>query len=177
MPPTAFEIPVPDWQTFAQLVAEHGDGSWIFRGVTREEHQLVPAIGRLRKDGLGDTGRHYTPDAEIKCLAMFKRAARPFLPFVPDTELEWLTIAQHYGLRTRLLDWTESPLVAAFFATEAPDRNGAPAIYCSKAPPDATPAEQADPLHAMRDVKTFRAPHLNTRIQVQRSIVTVHPRP
>jgi hypothetical protein len=48
----------------------------------------------------------------------FKQNALLVLRERPGNDFEWLFLMQHYGVPTRLLDWSESPLVAMYFALE-----------------------------------------------------------
>ncbi len=80
-----------------------------FRGVTdADRHTLLPSILR------GDYVKH-----EFQLTKKFRLMA-PGFGITPHTDRidQWLFLMQHHRAPTRLLDWTESPLIAAFFATE-----------------------------------------------------------
>src|SRR5207247_1327002 len=73
-------------------------------------------------------GKRDAIDAETFVVEQFKQRAHLSLPTSrePDTELEWLALIQHHGGPTRLVDFTRSPFVGAFFAIENDDQTGGP---------------------------------------------------
>lgn len=89
--------------------------SYIYRGQAIEEWKLQATLDRQIIKNLKKT-RH---DIKLDHLAEFRKALlgrRGDNPreLIDDNDL-W-AIGQHYGLQTPLLDWTESPFVALFFA-------------------------------------------------------------
>lgn len=106
------------WATFFALDdASAGKPEMLYRGMTDSAFQLIPSIGRDTQAGTsGDIN-----SLEDSLLKEFKRLTVPLLTQIPNSDFEWLFLAQHYGLPTRLLDWTTNPLVALFFASEGHD--------------------------------------------------------
>lgn len=84
----------------------------FFRGQSSKENPLIPSIGRYyipgNEDGLLQFERAIFED--------FKRKYSLFTDVRPANDKEFLFLAQHYGLPTRLLDWTYNPLIALYFA-------------------------------------------------------------
>ncbi|MBK8245404.1 MAG: FRG domain-containing protein [Saprospiraceae bacterium] len=87
-------------------------GHYVFRGVTdSKNYKLIPAIGRVDKEILDSS------NYEKEIIDRFKLRSRSGINLCPNNDWEWLALAQHHGLPTRLLDWTSSPLIALYFAT------------------------------------------------------------
>src|SRR5258707_5128601 len=109
---------IANWQSRTSIAEEFKTENWIFRGVGDARYELMPKIGRpdISKNPSDGSNVGYSPDFEKRCIERFKREARSHMGIEPASHLDWLSIAQHYGLPTRLLDWTESPLMAAYFA-------------------------------------------------------------
>src|SRR5262245_47925455 len=171
-------VEVKNWEQLAtEIRRSEESGPKLNRGVTNfAKHKLVPKIGRpgMRKDPTNGLERAHSEDDEKKLLDLFQRTARPFLHQEPKSDFEWLAIAQHNGAPTRLLDWTQSPLIAAFLAMEKAGTEGQPAVYVLD-PPART--DEADSPFKLSDVRMYLPPHISPRIQAQRGMFTVHPCP
>jgi FRG domain-containing protein len=83
--------------------------TFAYRGVNVHNYPLSNGLMRL--------GKPYGK-LEENLIKQFKKYAHDNV-VERDTEWHWVSIAQHHGLPTRLLDWTYSPFVALHFATSS----------------------------------------------------------
>jgi hypothetical protein len=138
----------------------------LFRGQS-EDWNLFPKIARLwlNKDVL---------EAERLMLQELKRQAVPFLQYEPADDWDWLALAQHHGMATRLLDWTANPIAALWFAVQRPAAHGEPGVVWVFEPhQDDYPVTGSSPFSGSR-TSVFRPRHITRRITAQSGWFTVH---
>ncbi len=161
-------LTIKSFQEFLEFVKSSEDRATIFRGVTDENYELMPSIGRRQFKGSLET-------RERRIFKLFKESSIPFLDRLPSNDWEWLALGQHHGLPTRLLDWTTNPLVAAYFAVEK-KHAGNSAIYVRFRSATVDTEKYADPF-AIHKVLRYRPPHVSDRIIAQGGLFTVHNQP
>ncbi len=98
---------------------------WIFRGVKKSEWTLKTHFERETEKH--ELNSYYHNTCESNIITAFQRQAKQYLQNLPDNHefIDWLALIQHYGGPTRLLDFTYSFYVAAFFALQNSDSEAA----------------------------------------------------
>jgi len=171
-----FPSPICSWADLASLIEQCSDTKFIFRGEPNASYTLKPRAGRFDTRPGAPLKVPYDRVKEEEAFELFKRQARPYIGHTPASNLEWLAIAQHHDMPTRLLDWTESLLVAAYFATERAGTLGDAVIYAVRGL-RRVPKSQEDLPFRLRTAGVYRPPPITPRIPAQRSVFTIHPDP
>jgi len=121
-------VHVNNWTKFEEAVSSKLYREWIFRGHSNLEWKLESSFYRLFIDmqAIFKAARARSTifkkdEHEKALLEQFKSNAHLYLSTLPkrNNNLEWFSLMQHYGTPTRMLDFTFSPYVAAYFAFES----------------------------------------------------------
>ena len=106
---------VKDFELFLGQLSSASPRLRIYRGQA-SDWPLLPQVARV-------FSRETIPAIEHKLHAAFTDESKPFVGQPPNNLWDWLALAQHHGISTRLLDWTLDPFIALWFAVRTPPRD------------------------------------------------------
>lgn len=158
---------------FALIESQPAGLRHIFRGQSDASWPLVPSLYRTRPDIVGGTLEENFGVYEWSGISRFFDEALLYLPNIRRSPTDDRILAQHFGVPTRLLDWSFDPMIALFFAVERRQDNVDAAVYML------LPSGMMDPESIsnanMYPALAIRPPAIDRRIPAQKSVFTWHP--
>ncbi|MFZ6009046.1 MAG: FRG domain-containing protein [Bacteroidota bacterium] len=141
----------------------------LYRGQTLDK-TLLPKIARYDLPDVEETEREMIED--------FQRRSIHLIDYQPGNSWDWLALAQHHGMATRLLDWTENPLIALWFSMspKLEDMNvDYSVVWGFNAPKEdiVISTDDKDPFKG-GVTKIFKPNHITKRISAQFGWFTIH---
>lgn len=176
-------IQINSFQQFLEQIEKYNMGHPIFRGCSRSDYELITKFGRsiIENERYRKLNSEYTYvvdyASELSIIQKFKDLAPAHLNTLPNNEWEWLSLAQHYGLPTRLLDWTENPLVALYFCLNRNHADFDGAVYVIRECFEISKAEIGKSPYSIEEVVLYEPRHTTPRISAQSGLFTAHKNP
>lgn len=160
-------------KSFEDLIEKIGEPKnrfyYIYRGQSNSSWNLVPKLGRP------PLWKYFSkPKNEKNIFESWKRYGIQYFKNKPEDDWDWLALAQHHGLATRLLDWSKNPLTALFFATYE-NRKTEAALFSYRPQKIENPDTKA-PFN-IKKVLSFFPKGNSGRIVNQRGLFTISPNP
>jgi hypothetical protein len=157
--------------------SEGNNVEFLFRG-QRCDKPLLPKLARLNKERKLKLDINKT---ELLMMNEFRRQSVILSEWKPDNEWDLLALAQHHGLPTRLLDWTQDALSALWFAVRKPpiidnkgkNQNGVVWVFKPEQSDYDFDPNKTDPFNTPL-TKIFRPKIVSRRISAQTGCFTVH---
>lgn len=107
------EYKVSSWKYFSDFINQEmlDYTTYVYRGHGNSTWKLEPTLDRVIKSPTSPKR-----DSHLKAFKYETRGRRGPNPVILEHDTDWWALGQHHGLLTPLLDWTESPFVALYFA-------------------------------------------------------------
>ncbi len=147
------------------------DKEYVYRGQSDAGWMVESGITRLL--GKNATAKHRLP-IETSMLNAFKAEGIRYIKRRPKNDWEWLAIAQHHGVPTRLLDWTCDPLVSLFFASEPASQEFDGCVFAMQMPKDRSASKDRHPFD-ITELSVFMPDNPPARMAAQSGLFTIEP--
>ncbi len=163
-----FEI--SSFREFQDIILDIPNDQFILYRGQSQDKTLLPKIARYKLANVEDTEREMLDD--------FQRRSFHLIDYQPGTQWDWLALAQHHGMATRLLDWTENPLIALWFSMVGSlddIRTDYSVVWGFNVPKEdiVISTDDKDPYKGGM-TKVFKPNHITKRISAQFGWFTIH---